>query len=143
MSQRSPLGLPLLGLSVLLVTMRPGTAAEPKPAPVDFSRDVRPVLSKNCFACHGPDAAGRASKLRLDRRDSATARDKKGNAAIVPGAPDKSELIRRIGSADDDARMPPPETKNRLTPEQIALLKRWVAEGATYAEHWAFVQPKP
>src|SRR5271165_6802466 len=98
MSQRSLLGLPMLGLSVLLVAARPDEAAEPKPAPVDFNREVRPVLSKNCFACHGPDAAGRASKLRLDRRDSVTAKDKKGNAAVVPGAPDKSALIRRVGS---------------------------------------------
>ncbi|HKI36588.1 MAG TPA: DUF1553 domain-containing protein, partial [Gemmataceae bacterium] len=142
MSQRSLLGLPFLGLSVLLVAVRADEAAEPKPAPVDFNREVRPVLSKNCFACHGPDAAGRASKLRLDRRESATARDKRGNAAIVPGAPEKSELVRRIGSGDDEVRMPPPEAKNRLTPEQVATLKRWVAEGATYAEHWAFVPPR-
>ena len=103
---------------------------------------MRPILSKNCFACHGPDAAGRASKLRLDRRDSVTALDKKGRAAVVPGAPDKSELIRRISSTDEDTRMPPPETKNTLTPVQIATLKRWVAEGAAYAEHWAFVKPR-
>jgi hypothetical protein len=142
MSQRSLLGLPLLGLSFLLLGARPDVAAEPKPAPVDFSRDVRPVLSKNCFACHGPDAAGRASKLRLDRRDSVAAKDKKGSAAVVPGAPDKSELIRRITSDDEGVRMPPPESKNTLTPEQIATLKRWVAEGAPYAEHWAFVKPR-
>jgi hypothetical protein len=137
MSQRS-----LLGLSFLLLVARPITAAEPKPAPVDFNREVRPILSKNCFACHGPDAAGRASKLRLDRRDSVTAVDKKGHAAVVPGAPDKSELVRRITSDDENVRMPPPESKNTLTPEQVALLKRWVAEGAAYAEHWAFAKPR-
>jgi hypothetical protein len=141
MPQRSLLGLSLLGLSVLLVNVRPQRAAEPKPAPVDFSRDVRPFLSKNCYACHGPDAAGRASKLRLDKRDSVTAKNKHGDAAVVPGAPDKSELIRRVSSADDSYRMPPPETKNALTPQQIATLKRWVSEGAPYAEHWAFVKP--
>ena len=80
----------LLGLSFLLIVAGPVLAAEPKPAPVDFNRDVRPVLSKNCFACHGPDAAGRASKLRLDRRDSVTALDKKGRAAIVPGRPTRA-----------------------------------------------------
>jgi hypothetical protein len=132
----------LLGLSFLLVVAGPVLAAGPKPAPVDFNRDVRPVLSKNCFACHGPDAAGRASKLRLDRRDSVTAVDKKGRAAIVPGAPDKSELIRRITSDDDGERMPPPESKHTLTPEQVATLKRWVADGAPYAEHWAFAKPR-
>ncbi len=142
MSRRSLLGSALLGLSILLAGALPAEAAGPKSAPVDFSRDVRPILSKNCFACHGPDAAGRASKLRLDRRDSVTAKNKKGLAAIVPGAPGKSELVRRITSTDDDERMPPPEAKNTLTPEQIATLKRWVAEGAPYAEHWAFVKPR-
>ncbi len=142
MLQRSLLSIPLLGFSVLLLGARPDAAAETKPAPVDFNREVRPILSKNCFACHGPDAAGRASKLRLDRRDSVTALDKKGRAAVVPGAPDKSELIRRITSTVEDDQMPPPETKNTLTPEQVGTLKRWVAEGAPYAEHWAFVKPQ-
>jgi len=140
MSQRSLPGLCVLGLAVLLSGRSPVEAAEP--APVDFSREVRPILSKNCFACHGPDAAGRASKLRLDKRDSVIARNKKGDAAIVPGTPDKSQLIRRISSSDDDERMPPPETKNRLTPDQVATLRRWIAAGAPYAEHWAFVKPR-
>jgi hypothetical protein len=138
MAQRSVFHVWLVALSLGLGVAGPGRAA----APVDFSRDVRPILSKNCFACHGPDAGGRASKLRLDRRDSATAKNKKGNAAIVPGAPAKSELVRRITSSDDDFRMPPPESKNTLTPVQIATLTRWVAEGAAYAEHWAFVKPR-
>src|SRR4029077_19226101 len=77
-----------------------------------------------------------------DRRDSVIAVDKKGRPAVVPGAPDKSELVRRISSTDEDVRMPPPETKNTLTPDQVATLKRWVAEGAPYAEHWAFVKPR-
>jgi hypothetical protein len=132
----------LLGLAFVLLIASPAMTAEPKSAPVDFNREVRPVLSKNCFACHGPDAAGRASKLRLDRRDSVTAVNKKGKAAIVPGKPDKSELVRRITSGDDDVRMPPPESKNTLTPQQIAMLKRWVAEGAPYAQHWAFMKPQ-
>jgi hypothetical protein len=139
MSPRFLLGLPILGLALFIPAVR---ADQPKLAPVDFSREVRPLLSKNCLACHGPDAAGRASRLRLDRRESATTRDKRGKAAIVPGSPETSELIRRISSTEDEVRMPPPETKNRLTPEQIATLKRWVAEGAPYSEHWAFVAPK-
>ncbi|HEX5270562.1 MAG TPA: DUF1553 domain-containing protein [Gemmataceae bacterium] len=142
MSQRLPPGFPWLALAALLVGAGPAATAEKKPAPVDFSREVRPILSKNCFACHGPDAAGRASKLRLDHRDSVIAADRKGRAAVVPGAPDKSELVRRITSTDEADRMPPPETKYTLTPEQVATLKRWVAEGAVYAEHWAFVKPR-
>ncbi len=139
MSQRSLLGLCVLGLA--MVSGGPALGAA-EPTAVDFSREIRPILSKNCFACHGPDAAGRASKLRLDKRDSVIARNKKSDAAIVPGSPNKSELIRRISSADDAERMPPPETKNRLTPKQIATLRRWIAAGAPYAGHWAFVKPQ-
>jgi hypothetical protein len=110
--------------------------------PVDFNRDVRPILSKNCFPCHGADAGTRAGKMRLDQRDSATKPNKKGIAAIVPGAPDKSDLVRRITTKDERDHMPPPEAKNTPTPEQIALLTRWVREGGAYADHWAFVKPQ-
>jgi hypothetical protein len=110
--------------------------------PVDFNRDIRPILSKNCFPCHGADAGTRAGKMRLDQRDSATKVNKKGRAAIVPGAPDKSELVRRITTTDASDHMPPPEAKNTPTPEQIALLTRWVREGGAYADHWAFVKPQ-
>src|SRR5688572_11805156 len=80
--------------------------------PVDFSRDVRPILSKNCFACHGPDNAHRASKLRLDRRDSSLRALKSGHPALTPGNPEKSELFLRITSTDESERMPPQETGN-------------------------------
>ncbi|HZT82774.1 MAG TPA: PSD1 and planctomycete cytochrome C domain-containing protein, partial [Gemmataceae bacterium] len=141
MSQRSRLGFSLPGLSVLLIAGLPGAAAEPKPAPVDFSRDVRPILSKNCFACHGPDAAGRASKLRLDRRESAIRKPAEGLPAITPGNPDKSELVWRISAPDEGHRMPPKDSGHRLTPRQIVTLKSWIEQGAPYAEHWAFVKP--
>lgn len=108
--------------------------------PVDFNRDVRPILSK-CFSCHGPDGSKRATRMRLDQRDAALRPLASGNAAIVPGAPEKSELFLRVTATDEAERMPPRETGIRLTPEQIAVLRRWIVEGAVYAEHWAFVKP--
>ncbi|MBV9124400.1 MAG: PSD1 domain-containing protein [Planctomycetes bacterium] len=108
---------------------------------VDFNRDIRPILSKNCFACHGPDTAQRQAGLRLDQRDSAT-HLRRGKTAIVPGDLARSELVRRITAGDEAERMPPKQTDNHLTSTQIELLKGWIQEGAPYAEHWAFVKPK-
>ncbi len=108
----------------------------------DFSRDVRPILSQHCFKCHGPDDKARKGGLRLDLRDSATKEAKSGAVALVPGQPDKSELVARIFSTDEDELMPPPSTKRALTPEQKDTLRRWVAAGAEYQQHWAFVKPK-
>ena len=125
-----------LGLLGLSTTALPATAANP--APIDFSRQVRPILSDTCFHCHGPDEAGRKARLRLDTFDGAT-RDKGGLAAIVPGHSLDSELIARVLSTDPDEAMPPPDSKRaRLTPEQIAILKQWIDEGASYQPHWAF-----
>ncbi|QDT55993.1 Planctomycete cytochrome C [Caulifigura coniformis] len=106
--------------------------------PVDFQRDIRPILAQNCFTCHGPDAASREAGLRLDRRPDAIGRLESGQAAIHPGHAESSELIRRL-VADDSELMPPPETGRRLTPEQIDLLRRWVDSGAEYAGHWAYL----
>jgi hypothetical protein len=118
-----------------------GTAEEP--APVNFARDIRPVLAKNCFPCHGPDQAQRKAGLRLDQRDAAIAKRKRGRFAVVPGKPEESELIRRIATTDDDEVMPPRKSGGTsLTPAQVAILKRWVAQGAAYQEHWAFVKPR-
>ena len=108
----------------------------------DFSRDVRPILSQHCFKCHGPDDKTRKGGLRLDLRDSATKEAKSGAVALVPGQPDKSELVARIFSTDEDELMPPPSVKRTLTPEQKDTLRRWVAAGAEYQQHWAFVKPK-
>src|SRR5438094_8811138 len=83
---------------------------------VDFTRDVRPILSRHCFKCHGPDEKARKAKLRLDVRDVATAETKSGHRPIVPGKPDDSELVRRISSTDETEVMPPPATKNPLSP---------------------------
>ena len=108
--------------------------------PVDFNRDIKPILAKNCFACHGPDDGHRSASLRLDLRDEAIKSRKKG-PAVVPNKPDASRILARVSAKMADERMPPAETGNVLTAEQIDTLKKWIAEGAAYAEHWAFVKP--
>ncbi|QDT55461.1 Planctomycete cytochrome C [Caulifigura coniformis] len=104
-------------------------------ADLRFNRDIRPILSEHCFACHGPDSASRKADLRLDRRAAAVEL-----GAIVPSKPDHSELVRRVFSSAHDDVMPPPETKRTLTAGQKELLKRWVAEGAEYESHWSFLR---
>src|SRR6476660_3399553 len=113
------------------------------PDKVKFNQHVRPILSGNCFYCHGPDPKHREADLRLDIREGATA-DLGGYAAIVPGKPDESTLIKRVNSTDDDERMPPPASKKpHLTEEQIAILRRWIEQGAEYEGHWAFLPLAP
>jgi hypothetical protein len=136
MTRRSPLGLLPFALAAALLPAA-AFAAEP----VDYNRDVRPILSKNCFPCHGRDNAHRAAKLRLDQRASAVAKRRGNSAAITPGSPAKSEMYLRISSDDESVRMPPPEANNVLSATQIETLKRWIEQGAAYAEHWAFVKP--
>jgi hypothetical protein len=108
----------------------------------DFNRHVRPILSRHCFKCHGPDEATRQSGLRLDQRASALAPADSGQAAIMPGDAAQSELLRRIFSHDEAETMPPPETQNPLTDDQRDVLRRWIAAGADYRPHWAFVPPQ-
>lgn len=105
-------------------------------APLEFNRDIRPILAEYCFSCHGPDSASRKGDLRLDVRDAAIER-----SAIAPGDLTKSELIARIESLDADEVMPPAATKKSLTPEQKSLLKRWIEQGAEYQPHWSFLPP--
>ena len=104
-----------------------------------YNRDIRPILSDKCFHCHGPDKNKRDSGLRLDVREETLAlRD--GIHAIVPGKPDESEIIARISTTDADDHMPPAKSKlEALTPAEIGMLKRWIAEGAEYEAHWAFI----
>ncbi|MGV3660488.1 MAG: PSD1 and planctomycete cytochrome C domain-containing protein [Prosthecobacter sp.] len=109
---------------------------------VDFNRDVRPVLAQHCFACHGMDEQARKGKLRLDLRESAVGKGKSGETAIVPGKVEESEFIRRIFSSDEDEQMPPPHTKKVISDKEKAILKAWVADGAKYEQHWAYVPPK-
>ena len=110
------------------------TAATPDK--INFNRDIRPILSSKCFACHGPDAKHVKGDLRLDLRESATNSD-----AIVPGKPAASELVRRIRSDDANERMPPEDTHKSLSDDEKDLLASWIADGAKYERHWAFVSP--
>lgn len=108
---------------------------------VRFDRDIKPILSENCFACHGPDEGQRKAGLRLDLPEGAVAMLKSGNAAVVPGDRLASALYARITTDDPIDRMPPPESNHTLTPEQIETLGTWIDEGAEYEKHWAFVPP--
>ena len=108
----------------------------------DFNREVRPILSRYCFKCHGPDDKGRKGGLRLDQREAAMKPAKSGAVAIVPGKTDDSELCLRIFSTDADDVMPPADTKTELTAEQKDVLKRWITAGADYQPHWAFIAPR-
>ena len=108
---------------------------------VDFSREVRPILSESCFGCHGPDGKSREADLRLDRRESAFA-DHDGHTVITPGDPNKSELFLRVATHNPDERMPPVDSEKTLTPEQIETLRRWIEQGAPWQEHWSFVAPQ-
>src|SRR5688572_12889784 len=108
---------------------------------VNFSREIRPILSQNCFACHGPDQEQRKAKLRLDTKEGAIA-SKDGIHIIKPGSSSESELIKRLLSSDEDEVMPPPKSGKKLTAAEIDLLKRWVDQGAKWETHWAFETPK-
>ena len=122
---------------MLLIT---SIRAADTPEKIQFNRDIRPILSENCFHCHGQDANHREAKLRLDDRDNAVV-DRDGRFVIAPGKPEESELIFRLLSNDPEEQMPPPKSNKHVTPDQTALLRRWVAEGATYEKHWAFIAP--
>ncbi len=107
---------------------------------IDFNRQIRPILSENCFPCHGPDANHREADLRLDVADIATG-DRDGSTAIVPGRPGESEVYRRVADADETERMPPVDSGKELTAEEVDLLRRWIEQGAEYQEHWAYIPP--
>lgn len=116
-------------------------AAEPVTPPYTFQRDILPILSKNCFACHGPDEEHREAGLRLDTELGAHLKLESGSSALLPGRPDDSELIARVTAEDETLRMPPPKHGPPLTPQQAALLKAWIADGGNYSQHWSFVPP--
>ncbi|MGA2248233.1 MAG: DUF1553 domain-containing protein [Verrucomicrobiota bacterium] len=123
-----------MGLSALAVF------GEPAKCGIEFNRDVRPILAENCFSCHGTDSAARKANLRLDRFETATNKLEDGAVAIVPGHPEKSEMVRRIFATDDD-HMPPAKVNKVLKTEQEELLKQWIAGGAKYQPHWSFIAP--
>jgi len=125
-------------LTTLLLVVQTIRAAEPTKG-IDFNRDIRPILSDNCFSCHGPDEQQRKAKLRLDTKDGML---KSHDGEIVkPGDIANSELYQRMISTEKDEVMPPPESNKKLKPEQIALVKKWIEQGAPYQQHWSFVPP--
>jgi hypothetical protein len=136
--------MPVVASAVAAVLFTPAWAAAADSGP-SFTRYIKAILSNRCVRCHGPDPEGRAGGgdegLRLDTFAGATG-DLGGRAAIVPGRPDESELVARITSTDPDLVMPPPEAGERLPEQQVDLLKRWIAAGATYEPHWAYVPPQ-
>src|SRR5215472_10551116 len=127
---------------LLLYGRGPALAAPAAPkSSINFNRDIRPILSENCFACHGPDARQRKAKLRLDLVDSATHPAKSGAIPIAPGDPDHSELFTRISTDDPDDHMPPAESGKKLAAAQIELLRRWIKDGAVYQGLWSLIPP--
>ena len=127
------LGLALAGATSLAARPQEQTGAPP----VSFNRDIRPILSNNCFACHGPDATKRETEFHFDTREGAFAED----GIIVPGSAAGSMLVKRITNPDPEKRMPPPDSGHVLTAGQIALLRRWIDEGAKWDTHWAYSAP--
>lgn len=123
-------------IPALLTAFAPGAIAA-----VDFARDVQPILAENCYHCHGPDDKDRKAKLRLDTLEGALKGGRSGLPAIVANKPKDSDLIDRILSTDEEEMMPPPKENKQLTAAQIDTLRQWIAEGATYAPHWAFAAP--
>lgn len=133
----------VMSLVLVFVVFRVAICGEQSPVNPSwqYNRDVRPILSNHCFACHGPDDKARQANLRLDQRDRALATLESGKVAIIPGKPEQSELLKRIASHDPDTVMPPPSTNKTLTVAEQAVLKRWIEQGAEYQPHWAFVVP--
>ena len=123
----------MVAAAIACLLAAPATAASPD---IDFNRDIRPILSENCFYCHGQDGQKREADLRLDDRAAAIAA-----GAIVPGDPGASAILERVHSTDPDVLMPPPDSNRRLSDAQKKLLDRWIREGAEYKQHWAFSPP--
>jgi len=141
----SPFGRLLLIAWCALAACAVESPAASKAGALDFNRDVKRILSENCFNCHGPDAKeskGGRKTLRLDSPEGARAALGSGHAAIVPGHPDKSELIHRITTADLDDKMPPPDSGKKLSAEEVSTLRKWIAQGAEYSRHWSYETPR-
>src|SRR5215467_7618576 len=145
-SSAAILGLLLLlseGSAYAQSTARVSRESKAPAQKLSFNQKIQPILSENCYACHGPDPGARKAKLRLDRAEFAYAPHDKSGPAILPGRADKSPLVQKIEARNPKDRMPPPEAHKTLKPEQIALLREWVKQGAVYEEHWSFLPPKP
>ncbi len=128
-------------LTAILLGLPRAAAWGVEAAPLSFNKDLRPILSDRCFACHGFDPKTRKGKLRLDTPEGAFAKNEDGAAAIVPGNPEASLIWQRIISADKDDVMPPPESHKDLKPEEKELIRKWIVQGASYQKHWAFEAP--
>ena len=132
--------LPLSPVAILSLICAAATlgaeGAVPAGSKIEFNRDVRPILSENCFYCHGNDPNHRKGKMRLDIREEALKKE-----AFVPGKPQESELIERLDSTDPDDLMPPADSHKKLTPQQKEVLKRWIEQGAVYQLHWSYDKP--
>ena len=130
---------------LVLTTFGGQSVADSKALPVEFNRDIRPILADNCYACHGPDEQQRKGAegegMRLDVEEGAFA-DLGGRFAIVRGDPENSELVRRIHSTDPDEMMPPADHRKRLSDRDKQLLTEWVRQGAPWSGHWAWVLPQ-
>ncbi len=124
-------------LTAILLLTAAANAAE-----VSFNGEIRPILADRCFSCHGPDSAARKADLRLDQEDAAKVKTGDGLIPIVPGKPGESEILRRLLSHDPDEIMPPPDSNLTVSPNEIALIRRWIVEGAKWERHWAFLPPK-
>jgi hypothetical protein len=135
----------LLSVSLALSALPAAMAQEadrPIPETIEFNRDVRPILSDNCFFCHGPDKNKREASLRLDTQEGLLSADGHA-AAVVPGKPDESELIRRILSTNPDEQMPPAKSGKVLSERDRQLLRRWIEQGGKFEGHWAFLAIRP
>ncbi|MCW3053243.1 MAG: Protein of unknown function (DUF1553)/Protein of unknown function (DUF1549)/Planctomycete [Chthonomonadales bacterium] len=140
--RRLPISLLLPLFCALTPMMATAQTTKPKPIPlVDYNREVRPILAENCFSCHGQDASKRQAGLRLDKVEGATAKLASGHVAIVPGQVKGSALVGRLG-VKSPLVMPPAATGKTLKPQQIEILRRWIAQGAKYAPHWAYIPPR-
>ncbi len=131
------LGLALAGAAAGPTTVAARAAAQGGAPVVSFNRDIRPILSNNCFACHGPDATKRETVFHFDTPEGAFAED----GIIVPGSAAGSMLVKRITNPNPEKRMPPPDSGHALTARQIELLRRWIDEGAKWDTHWAYTAP--
>ena len=143
-SLRSSLNIPMRCPSLLSVSATVVLSVVPTlliAQEIDYARDIQPILSENCYQCHGPDRKARKAKLRLDVREMATA-ERDGFHAILPGKPEESIVIERLLSSDPEEVMPPPKSGNKLQRGEIALIRKWITEGADFSRHWAFIPPK-
>src|SRR4051812_44660619 len=130
----------LISICTIAATCAIASAA-PAQKTIDFNRDIRPILSENCYQCHGPDKNKRKADLRLDTKDGLFT-ELSDSTPVIPGKPQDSDLLRRIAlPTDDEDHMPPAKSNKALKPEQVATIRKWIEEGAQWKGHWAYIKP--